>query len=522
MSTASRWNSSSRGAALLVAGLLLAAPPAARALHFVDEGSACYACHSLNDRTSDPDSSAMAQIARTLLIMKSFNGGTTPARFGCTYCHSNPANRVMREALTHFGTKASKHPVGRNFVTGEETNGEYFSTIGSTAGDELDCVDCHDPVLLAPDAAEGSYVDHAPPDDPLRAGNPLMLRRVTAPRQYDEFCRLCHGARAEPLRGHDLRLRSHADAAAAPIRESDGTELRTTAAGGPAQCTACHDTHSSGKVLLLNDGHEGDLAVVSTDCTTLCHYAGDAGESYTRRGHGRELSTYRYRGRDVDFGPGSNYVTMNMACTACHQSLDTSDTSAGRKRHVERPTGGSVQDRYRARFNLNLPVQGWDEGSVFGNPLVGICYSCHAVVPPHRSDAGPAAGCLDCHDEHAEKSGRDNLFMIPVVAKANGSYAAAARERQRIVPMFYAESRLDPEEGTPREDGLDFFRSRDTAGICDNAACHPATTPLSTFMDSGDHPVDEQDPGSDCGACHRHTGVGAGSWRAAPPAEEER
>lgn len=399
-------------------GCLVFAPPA-WSVHYTDEGSACYACHTLDARQSDPDTSAINMVARTLPQLKASAGGRAPERFGCTFCHSNPGNASMREVLSHFGTKPSRHPVGFNFTSGADTGNEYLSTIGSATPGELDCVDCHDAELLAPDAAEGSYVDHAPAGDPRREQNPLMLRGVTTRRTYDVHCRLCHGATAAPVKGKDVRLVSHADAEKAPLLERDGTPLRTTVAGGAAQCTACHDTHYSGKVKLFNDGHEGDAPIISSDCTTVCHFVGDAEGNYLKSGHGAARSTYTYAAGQVSFGRAAEPVAMEMTCTSCHQSIDTSDTSRGRVRHVDRRTDGSPQERYRAWYGLNLQLQMWDTGSSFGNPLVGICYSCHAASDPHKAGEGRGAGCLDCHDEHAEGVGK-NVFMIRAATPRRG------------------------------------------------------------------------------------------------------
>lgn len=510
-----------RAAAAAAALALLAAPPAARAVHFVDEGNGCYSCHTLGHTDADPATSMINKIARTLLLIRAYSGGTVPERLGCTYCHGNPANAAMRDALSAFGQKPSKHPVGLSFETGRESFGEYLSTVGSATPGELDCVDCHDPALLAPDAAEGSYVDHAPPDDPARAANPFMLRGVTAPGRYDGFCRSCHGAAAAPVKGRSVRLASHADAEAGPILEADGTPLRTTVAGGDRQCTACHDTHSSGLVRLFNDGREGDQAVVSADCTSLCHFAGDADGAYLTSGHGAAESTYRYRGGQVSYGNGSHVVGMKLRCTSCHVSLDTTDTSPERVAHVRRPAEGTPQERYRARFGLNLPLQSWDAGTALGNAQVGICYSCHSASQPHRGKAegSPGAGCLDCHDEHAENAG-DNRFMLPRASKPPGSYAPAKPEVAAApVPLRYATPRLDPADGQPSGEDLDFVRD-DGAGICDNAACHPAYAPMADHVSGRDHSGGRKSAGSDCGECHQHLGDPAGAWRATSHAGE--
>lgn len=500
----------------LLGGLLIVAP--ARAAHYTDEGSACYGCHTLDARQSDPDTSAINMVARTLPQLRASAGGRAPERFGCTFCHSNPGNQSMREALTHFGAKPSRHPVGFNFTSGADTANEYLSTIGSATPGELDCVDCHDADLLAPDAAEGSYVQHAAVDDPRRAENPLMLLGVAARGKYDGFCRRCHGSAAPPVKGKDVRLVSHADAATAPILERDGTPLRTTVAGGEAQCTACHDTHYSGKVKLLNDGHEGDVPIVSSDCTAVCHFVGDPEGNFAKSGHGAARSTYTYVAGKVNFGRAAELVAMEMTCTSCHQSIDTSDTSRGRVPHVDRRTEGSPQERYRAAYGLNLPLQMWDAGSSFGNPLVGICYSCHAASDVHKAKEGQSAGCLDCHDEHAEGVGK-NVFMIRAATPPAGGYVAAARPRAGGERVQYEVTRLDPEDGRPN-DPLDFFRGSDPNGICDVAECHPGYTSLEFFMDENLHTDSREDPGSDCGACHRHSGDPAGGWRATSPPEQ--
>ena len=55
---------------------------------------------------------------------------------------------------------------------------------------------------------------------------------------------------------------------------------------------------------LFNDGKEAGeaaKAIVSTDCTTVCHYAGDVNGGYTNHGHGEGASTYKYKAGVVDF-----------------------------------------------------------------------------------------------------------------------------------------------------------------------------------------------------------------------------
>jgi hypothetical protein len=495
-------------AALALVGVVcLAAPPCAEAAHFVDEGNGCYSCHSLDAAADEPESKFIASASRTTQQMKAARGGRAPARFGCTYCHSRAGNTAMREVLSHFIGKASQHPVGRSIVTGKRTGNAYVSAIDSSSVEESDCVDCHDPGLLDDGTVEGA-VDHVPPDSPLRAGNPLMLRHVTVPGEYDELCRSCHGSAAPRVKGRSFRVASHGDAAATPIREQDGTNLKTTEAGGKAQCTRCHDSHSSGLVKLLNDGHEGDAPIVGTDCTAVCHAAGGEGA-----GHGRDASTYRYRDGAVD--DAGLPTTMKMGCTACHLALDTGDTSPQRRRHAETPTGGTIQENYRTRYNLTLPLQEWDRGSPFGNPLVGICGACHPGAAPHETSAGKV-GCQDCHDVHGRGAG-SNTFMIPAVSRKSGTYGTVTRPTAGTELVTYATARLAGAGGdrAGRTD-LDFFRP-DGAGVCDNAECHAVEgrVPLSAFMAGGSHSGGEQQPGSDCGSCHRHNGDPGGGWRAA-------
>ena len=272
-----------------------------------------------------------------------------------------------------------------------------------------------------------------------------------------------------------------------------------------------------GTVRLFNDGHEGDAKSSGRAAPTLCHFAGGAAgyvdeteNEFVRSGHGMPESTYKYRGGEVDWR--GRRKTMGMACTACHISLDTGTLGPARKPHVERePAGQTAAERYQRRFNISLPVQD-GPASRFGNPVGGVCESCHSGYTGHPGGAaGGAAGCIDCHDEHAEGTAPGNVFMIPRTAKRAGSYGPATAARAGLAPVTYEASRLDPEEGTPRDE-TDFFRD-DGAGACDSAECHPAFSPLDDYLTNRDHPGRRQSPGADCGACHSHAD-GTGSWRA--------
>jgi predicted CxxxxCH...CXXCH cytochrome family protein len=494
---------------------LLAMPASVRAAHYIDEGAGCYSCHTLDTAEGEPNTSYINGASRTMPLIKAYNGGAAPATLGCTYCHNSPANATMKDALSHFGFKSSKHPVGFNFVGGTETNSEYLTGVGSATANEMDCLDCHD-VTIVDGVGSLQHVGHKLPSDTSRTNNPYMLKSVTVAGQYDNLCRICHGSAAAAFKGQTVRVTSHADGLTA-ITENDATAMKA-AVVSPAngKCTACHDTHYSAKVKLFNDGHEGDTAIVSSDCTSVCHYNGDANDNFTKHGHGRTLSTYKYKGGLVDFT--GNYVGINLACTSCHVSIDTSDTSTGRKAHVEAPTGGSIQDNYKAKFNINLPMQAFDTGSVFGNPQSGVCYTCHSTYETHQATGGVQIGCQDCHDEHAEGSGTaSNYFMIPEVAKKNGVYIAAARPKSGVEAILYDMPRKNPTTGVLNTGSIDFYAPA-AAGVCDSTECHvyggTNYAPLATFAASHSGGAGEIVAGKDCEGCHAHNGDPAGGWRA--------
>jgi hypothetical protein len=504
---------------LLMLAVLGSMPGTALAAHYFEEGNGCLSCHTVLDAEGDQATKHLVYSSRTLPLVRAFAGGTVPDMIGCTYCHFRPGNSEMKDTLSHFLNKTSKHPVGYNFNSSTDTNGEYFSAITTTTANELDCIDCHDPALLW-DATNGyvSKVGHVAKTAATRTpNNPYMLRSVTVAGQYDNHCRGCHGASAPTIKGKNVRVTSHGDALATAITEKDGTNLVTTAGGGQSQCNACHDTHYSAKVKLFNDGKEtGEAAKVvnSTDCTTLCHYSGDLNNGYVNHGHGRSASTYKYKAGKVD-ATGYN-STMNMACTSCHVPLDTSDTSTTRKKHAEIPTGGSMQDNYKAKFDLNLPMQSWDTGTIFGNPSVGVCYSCHSAYEPHMTTAG-GVGCMDCHDEHAENSGvGSNFFMIPLNPKKVGSYTTATKTKAGTELVTYDTTRLNTTTNPyVANAGADMYGASGQ-GSCDVAECHTIAgrTPLANFMTNGSHSGGTQPLNADCEGCHAHNGDSSGGWRA--------
>ena len=247
--------------------------------------------------------------------------------------------------------------------------------------------------------------------DPVN--NPFMLLNVTVADEYDGLCRACHRSDApQTVKGVSLQLLAHADnATRRPLRENDGTVLRTADLDGDgtadtaglattAQCTVCHDTHYSSNRRLFNDGHEphktgtgmvGDTPITSGDCTGFCHYAGDwdnmgAGGSYYKHGHGMAQSTYKYK----NGGPDATGA-MSRWATAARPA--TSGLDPAQKPHANDTSGASDQEQYLKRFNLSGTMQPEDTGSAMGNPLVGICLSCHQSYEAHQtvSQAGSAA-----------------------------------------------------------------------------------------------------------------------------------
>ena len=421
----------------------------------------CLNCHTLNVAEAEPGTSLISAASRTLPIIKSLSGGTVPEDFGCTYCHGGGLARArMRNALADFGAQASKHPVGVDMRTGAETMNEYLSGTARNFPGELGCVDCHDPALLVDQAAANlagpaPYANHADPAGAGRSDNPLMLRVA----DRDGLCRSCHG----PGAGNAKAVATPPPHGVGAPVEPDGTPLRI------ALCTGCHNSHSSTNFKLFADGRQGvaDVGFLDTrTCTARCHFRGDSDGSYDTRGHG--MATGARRGTPMKFG-----------CGTCHAS--------NAKHESERP------------MMLNFDA---DPGrSAFGSSVTSVCHVCHGDRKPHAGAGGRAAGCIDCHDEHAEGvQAAGNRAMIPGALPKGGAGGE---------PTVFAGRGAG---------ALDYYRPSGD-GLCDNAICHgglkaPDGTPfapLLALMRGGHHSGGDQDPGSDCGDCHRH-GDSEGSW----------
>ena len=495
-------------------------------------GNGCSSCHTLKSSEVAPDTSYIIAASRTFPEMKSANGGVTPNNLGCTYCHNRMTGSAkMKGALMHFSGQRSQHPVGRTFTGGSaytDTQGEYLSSLASNTTDEMDCLDCHDETLVAPD---GRYMAH----EDLPANNPYLLLKVTAAGQYDELCRSCHGALASgnwKSKGKDIRVTSHLDGrdAANAIAETDGTLLLTSDPGkdGTAdtltnQCEGCHAAHGAPNAKLFPTAFGN-----GADCTA-CHLAGDRYDNYKKHGHGKttpfsadSLSTYEYGGVRMD---------LAVPCTDCHVALDISTTNlAGtRKKHNEKLAVDGNRDNYKKNFNLSKNVNGTDPGTPTGNPEWGVCIACHplATYKAHVGYEGALRGCQDCHDEHAEGSG-ENIFMIPEKSKGRGYFKIPTVIPPAVEAVTYTQPRFEQDHVTAPAGPFDFYRV-DGKGMCDNTECHgttwSATTPgpMSGLMGNG--PADTRHSGgyfpagSDCQSCHSHKDP-QGGWGASASCDE--
>ena len=387
--------------------------------------SNCSVCHTLDAAEGDANTSYINSSARTFPLIKAYDGlasNQTPEYLGCTFCHYlNEANTVMKPVLNHFQGKLSFHPVGVNFTTDTTTNRLYVSSYGSNSPNELDCVDCHDIDL------RGGYPQH---NDPLPS-NPYMLRGVTVAGEYDGLCRTCHRSDAAvTVKTVSMQLTKHADGAAGrPLVEDDGTVLKTndptatawrtrspTSAGPATTRTIRRSTSSSTtatKKHKVGAAEVADTAIVGDQCTTVCHYPGDANNSFVTNGHGAAASTYKYK-NGVPDATGAIWTGIT-GCTTCHV-VARHRLQAARRANPER---GDDRDEVQKRYNLNMPA---GVRRRLGLRQPGQAASASSATPATTSTraAGRAIGCQDCHDEHAEGRRASNNFMIPETIEGRG------------------------------------------------------------------------------------------------------
>ncbi len=480
----------------------------------------CYNCHDMNGDNVEPGTYS---ISKTAIAESKGHGWTSGMRLGCTFCHRS-VNTVIAiaDVLSSFSGDtppgASRHPVARNFLTNVIDNGVPYLSSDNTAFDgHLDCRDCHDVTLVAYPNHDNNWLNNVGSAGRTRLTNPFALRGVNGLKRYDVLCRNCHGgagaftAFTGKAAGSAPRvvLSSHdngADNAAGAIRDLDGTRLRTMVEyANNRQCSICHDAHESQNAHLFSDGHETDwngtpetMIDEQTDCTSVCHYRGDATGNYDLHGHGKPRAW--------------DCTVLGRGCTFCHDPAQP-----------HRPGDNNYFVRYRfAAFDGS-----WLTPSVYGKPLKSVCATCHAEKPLH----GPTdkrVGCVDCHDQHA-KSSDGNVMMIRNTNRVPGTAVGVTSGPGSTIgseSVLFAKSLKYPAGdniyhyytnvgyGGPGTDNAN-------PGVCDQRACHGARVnngapfwPLATYLVSGQHSGGNiATPSGNCEACHGHQDT-AGTFRA--------
>ena len=153
----------------------------------------------------------------------------------------------------------------------------------------------------------------------------------------------------------------------------------------------CHDTHTSNKANLLQDGLDrgaadpGHTAIVESTCVAVCHAPG----AFSTYGHGGKI--------------GINSTT----CTPCHSASishrDTTDASTVRRLGmVYESTLMSNLALARNADGLDNDMNGVrDDEASFAYSKTSICKTCHMNYAGHGSGTRNS-GCLDCHDVHGD------------------------------------------------------------------------------------------------------------------------
>ncbi len=477
-------------------------------------GLDCYACHAFSAGIVEPGTASMAKSAMTEIKT---HGWSTGQRLSCTFCHRSVNVMGIPDVLSDFTiTGVSRHPVSRNYVTQAVDNTAYMSNDNTSFAQHLDCRDCHDTTLTSyPDHDNGwlssSYGGGQPQKN--KATNPYGLRNVTAPKAYDDLCRACHGTGVTTFPsgkvvGKSIGIVTHdngVDNTANAIKDMDNTQLRTQSEWvNKRQCTLCHDSHFSANSHLFSDSHElrwdntpKPAISETTDCTNVCHYRGDAQNSYDTHGHGKTANW--------------NGVALNRNCTFCHDAT---------KPH--QPASSDYSTKYRFPTLDNS----WLTLSVFQKPIRSVCATCHPAgsYPLHQTSKG-SVGCIDCHDQHAKNSD-NNVMMIrntnrvapPSAWGISGVGATIGSE-----PVLFAKSGKYPAGDNVFHyyTGV-IYQGDNTSGLCDQRACHGGgkasdnvtpLTPLSGLMTNSKHSGLNQPVSMDCESCHKHPDSG-GSFRA--------
>jgi predicted CxxxxCH...CXXCH cytochrome family protein len=498
-------------ACVVAAVALLSAGGVGIALAEHSGGNDCYNCHALN---ANDVQSGTSNLNIATMTESRAHGWRAGMRVGCTYCHRSVSTTSnMPDVLSSFAgatpNGASRHPVARNYVTGTIDNTPYLSTDNTTTANHLDCKDCHDTTLTSyPDHDNTTWLNNSGANGRTKSTNPFGLRSVLQPKAYDTLCRSCHqsaaafqaftgksaaGAAKIVLAAHD----NGADNTINAIKDLDNTQLRTQASWSTQrQCSICHDAHESQNQHLFSDGHERDsLGVTETpideraDCTTVCHYRGDAAGNYDIHGHGKPQAF--------------DNVTLARDCDFCHDANQP---------HRPQDTNYFVKYRF-APYDLS-----WNNPSVFGKPSKGVCWNCHGNKPVHQTARGDV-GCVDCHDQHG-KASDNNVMMIRSTNRVAGSMIGltgiGATPGSESV-LFQRSAKYPNGSIYHYWTNVTYAMSGDTtnAGVCDQRACHGNRPfyPLAGYVNSPSHSGDNQAVNSNCESCHKHGDTG-GSFRA--------
>ncbi len=478
--------------------------------------SDCYQCHNLNPDAVATDPATSYIMNDTFVKrMRTVNGGTTPATFGCNFCHQYATNTVMRDAYLPLKSGSSLHPVdfpysvdARRNVTINFTSADRDKAIYNSNWDnswtnfanQINCIDCHD---VAMDNA--AYPNHsalwsdntatAPQPGAARYYNPFMLRNVpgTAASGYswsggtvqghapNRFCLLtCHdNSPGNTSRGTTMgHYGWGAYGADNTLKEPSGTAIK---GGASVRCADCHETHTS----RTKDNLFGELGnqassqsnnlISEADCTGVCH----SDTSFLASGH------------------KTRPATAGFTCLSCHNS-GVSHRNATNPRRLS----GS-EDSRKASLTQNMAANGRDDNydgvvddageATFAYSFESSCRTCHSAYVGHGgtiAGASPSTGtasCLSCHDPHGKGvfNGTDNnIKMI----------------RAQILG-----------DNTVYRVRADMWRS-DGRGACENPACHSGkpmgdnTLATGTIMgDVADHRAANVTYSTDCTGCHLHT-----------------
>ena len=444
--------------------------------------------------------------------------------FPCTYCHNDYTRTdKMLGALLDFqsGTQTSSHFIGKTFAGIPGTLGELES---NWAGDsftgsqtvlkntnELQCVTCHDPGIIvdvAPvDGIPDDYPNH-PNSTLFLTPNPYRLRGLGGVGDNASvWTPLCVGTcHVGTTLDNNTPLNPADDIAVPPMGHYgyagyDGTTMFTPRGSAlkTSNCATCHDPHSSSKANLISDGtslppgtplaSRGATAmkpaITESNCTLVCHIVPP---NYSTAGHGK-------------------YGHSTTACTPCHTSAVSHRDSANPKRFAfdedalpsnlpNNGLGGGSGDGLDNNYNGVLDEAGESD---WRYSQESICRGCHYSYRSHSGNVNVGtqppfhlgmAGCLDCHEPHAN---------------GIGSGPANTRMLRRTT---FGETAIFANSNPPT---ADFYRA-DGNGLCDNENCHGK--PLGTIAQTGtimgdvpDHRNEGIVPGNKCTSCHTHQGT---------------